>query len=128
MIKKTINYIDYDGNERSEEAWFNLSQAEIVEMNMNEQGGLEKVISRIISEQDNKKLFALFKNVVLTSYGKKSDDGRRFMKSEELSTEFSQTEAYSKLMMELLSGDAKTAEAFINGLVTSAGTAPIEVK
>lgn len=128
MIKKTINYIDYDGNERSEEAWFNLSQAEIVEMNMNEQGGLEKVISRIISEEDNKKLFALFKNVVLTSYGKKSDDGRRFMKSEELSTEFSQTEAYSKLMMELLSGDAKTAEAFINGLVTSAGTAPIEVK
>lgn len=128
MIKKTINYIDYDGNERSEEAWFNLSQAEIVEMNMNEQGGLEKVISRIISEQDNKKLFALFKNVVLTSYGKKSDDGRRFMKSEELSTEFSQTEAYSKLMMELLSGDTKTAEAFINGLVTSAGTAPIEVK
>lgn len=128
MIKKTINYIDYDGNERSEEAWFNLSQAEIVEMNMSEQGGLEKMIHRIISEQDNKKLFALFKNVVLTSYGKKSDDGRRFVKSEELSTEFSQTEAYSKLMMELLSGDAKTAESFINGLVNSAGTSPIEVK
>lgn len=128
MIKKTINYIDYDGNKRTEEAWFNLSQTELVEMEVSEQGGMEKMIKRIIAEQDNKKLFALFKNIVLKAYGKKSDDGRRFEKSEQLSTEFSQTEAYSKLMMELLSADTATSEAFINGLVISAGSTPVEVK
>lgn len=116
MLKKTITYVDYDGNERTEDFYFNLSKAEIAEMELSTAGGLDKMINRIIAEQDGKRIIELFKNLVLKAYGKKSDDGKRFIKSKELAEEFSQTEAYSDLFMELAT-DAKAAAAFVNGIV-----------
>ncbi len=116
MIKKTITYTDYDGNQRTEDLLFNLSKAELIEMELSEAGGMEKMLKRIIAEQDTKKIMEIVKAIILKSYGKKSDDGRRFIKSEELSKEFSQTEAYSELLIELMS-DEKAASAFMNGLV-----------
>lgn len=118
MLKKTMTYVDYDGNERTEDFYFNLSKAEIAEMELSVNGGLEGMINRIIQERDNAKIVATFKDLILKSYGKKSEDGRSFIKSPELSREFSQTEAYSDLFIELAT-DANSAAAFVNGIIPS---------
>lgn len=116
MLKKHIKYMDYDGNLREEDFYFNLNKAEIAEMEMSTAGGLDKMINQIIAEQDGKRIIELFKELVLKSFGKKSADGKRFIKSKELSEEFAQTEAYSDLFMELAT-DADAAAAFVNGII-----------
>lgn len=116
MLKKSITYTDFNGQEWTEDFYFNLSKAELMEMNLSSAGGLEVKLSRIINERDITKIAEIFKDIILRSYGKKSDDGKRFIKSEELSAEFEQTEAYSELFMELV-GDANKATAFIKGIV-----------
>jgi hypothetical protein len=115
MLKKTITYIDYDGEKRSEDFYFNLTRAEAIEWFHSEKGGLENFIKKIISEKDNKKLIAMFKELILKSYGEKSSDGKRFIKNDRLSEEFSQTEAFVELFMEL-STDAEAASAFVNAI------------
>ena len=113
MYAKTMTYTDYDGEERTETFYFNLTKAEIAEMELSSTGGLEQTIKEIIAAKDNAKLVQLFKGLVLKAYGVKSPDGRRFIKNDELREEFSQTEAYSDLFMELVS-DAGAAADFIN--------------
>lgn len=115
MFKKTINYVDYDGNERTEDFFFNFTKAELIEMQYSAVGGLQKYISNIISANDQPKLISLFKDLVLKAYGQKSPDGRRFIKSQELRDEFAQTEAYSIIFMELATND-KAAQEFVNGI------------
>lgn len=116
MLKKSIKYTDYNGVVREEEFNFNLSKAEIMEMEMGTVGGFSEMVQKIIAAQDTPSLIKLFKDLVLKAYGEKSPDGRRFIKSEELSTEFSQTEAYTELFMELAT-NAEEATKFINGIV-----------
>ena len=116
MIKKTVTYIDYDDVERIEDCYFNLTKAELAEMEMSTSGGMKKMLEQIIQEQDQKKLLEIFKEIFLKSYGKKSPDGRRFIKTPELRQEFEQTEAYSELFTEL-AFDAKAMAAFVNGII-----------
>lgn len=116
MLKKTITYSDYNGNERTEDFYFNLTKAEVTEMEMSTAGGLAEMIEKIIAAQDAPSIIKIFKDLVLRAYGEKSPDGKRFMKSDELSTAFSQTEAYSQLFMELAT-DADSAAKFVNGIV-----------
>ena len=116
MIKKTITYTDYDGNERTEDFYFNLTKAEVMEMEMMTDGGLEKTINKIIQTTDTKRIIELFKSIILKSYGEKSLDGRRFIKNDDIREAFSQTEAYSQLFMELAT-DAKAASEFVNGVI-----------
>lgn len=116
MIKKTITYTDYDGNERTEDKYFNLSKPELIEMQMSEAGGLEKKIEKISQEQDVAKIIELMKDIIQKSYGVKSDDGKRFIKNQEILDEFMQSEAYSELFMELAT-DANAASEFINGIL-----------
>ena len=116
MLKKTIKYTDYNGVERTEDFYFNLNKAEIMEMQLTTVGGLDAYLKKIISAQDMPTLMRIFKDLVLKSYGVKSDDGRRFIKNEKLREEFEQTEAYSILYMEL-STDAEAAAAFVNGII-----------
>lgn len=116
MLKKTITYTDYNGNERTEDFYFNLSKAEITEMEMGVTGGLVEMINRIVAAQDAPEIIKIFKDLILKSFGVKSPDGKRFIKSKELSTEFSQTEAYSDLYMELAT-NAEEAAKFVNGIV-----------
>lgn len=116
MLKKTISYEDYDGNERKEDFYFNLTKAEITEMELSKAGGLQGTIKKIIDAQDKAQIVALFKELILKSYGEKSDDGRRFIKSEEISIAFTQTEAYSNLFMELAT-DENAAADFVNGII-----------
>lgn len=116
MLKKTITYSDYNGTERTQDFYFNLSKAEILEMEMGTSGGLAEMIQRIVAAQDAPAIIKLFKDLILKAYGEKSADGKRFIKSEELSTAFSQTEAYSILFMELAT-DADAAAKFVNGII-----------
>ncbi|MEY8515326.1 hypothetical protein AALC25_00090 [Lachnospiraceae bacterium 29-84] len=116
MLKETIVYVDYNDMERTEDYYFNLTEAEIMEMEMSMNGGLAEMIKRIVKSQDFPSIVKIFKEIILKAYGEKSLDGRRFIKSEELSREFSQTEAYSKLFMKL-STDADAAARFMNGIV-----------
>lgn len=115
MFKKTITYTDFDGVERTEDFWFNFTKAELTEMQLMTDGGLDKYLDRIIKSKDQKAIVKAFKELVLKAYGVKSDDGRRFIKSDELRDEFSQTEAYSDIFVELAT-DEDAATAFINGV------------
>lgn len=116
MLKQTITYRDYNGTERTEDFWFNLSKAEVLEMEMSIGGGMAEMIQRIVNANDIPAIVGIFKNIILKAYGEKSPDGKRFIKSEELSTAFSQTEAYSQLFMKL-GTDAKAAADFVNGII-----------
>lgn len=120
MLIKTIKYTDYNGVEREEKFLFNLTKAELMEMELGKTGGLAESIKKIIEIQDTPSLVKIFKDLILKSYGEKSPDGKRFIKIDEngkpLSIQFSQTEAYSELFMEL-STDAKAAAEFVNGIV-----------
>ena len=116
MLKKTITYNDYNGVERTEDHYFNLTKAEVLEMEMGTTGGLAEWIKKVVAAQDQPAVIKLFKDLILKAYGEKSADGRRFIKSDEISTAFSQTEAYSILFMELAT-DTQAASDFVNGII-----------
>lgn len=116
MFAKTITYTDFNGTERKELFYFNLSEDELIEMEVGTNGGFADVLTRIIEAKDQPTLIKEFKKFILKAYGEKSPDGRRFMKSEEISKAFSETPAYTKLFMELAFNDKAAAE-FINKLI-----------
>lgn len=120
MLKKTIKYTDYNGVNREELFYFNLTKAEIMEMEMSTVGGFAEMIEKVVAAQDMPTLIKTFKDLILKAYGEKSPDGRGFIKYDDdgrpLSRKFEQTEAYSELFMELAT-DAEAATAFINGIV-----------
>jgi len=116
MLKETRTYVDYNGVERTEDFYFNLSKAELSELELTTPGGFQSLIQSVTETKDVPGLVKIFKQIILMAYGEKSADGRRLMKSEEISKAFSETEAYSDLFMELVS-DADKAAAFINGVI-----------
>lgn len=116
MVIKKIKYKDFNGVEREEEFMFNLTEAEITEMELMTDGGLSDSIKRIIAAQDTPQIIETFKKLLLKSYGQKSADGRLFIKNQKLTEEFTQTNAYSQFFMELATDD-KAAIAFINGII-----------
>jgi len=116
MLKKIITYTDYNGVERTEPFYFNLSKAELMEMELGVTGGMTEMLDKIIAAKDAPSLMKTFKEMIMKSYGIKSDDGKRLIKSEELSIAFTQTEAYSVLFMELITDD-KAAADFVNGII-----------
>lgn len=116
MYTKRMTYNDYNGVSRTEDLRFNFTKAELVEMEMLIPGGIQTMVQGIIDAKDRPELIKIFKKLILDSYGVKSPDGKRFIKSEELKTEFSQTEAYSDLFI-LLSSDDEEAAKFINGIM-----------
>lgn len=120
MLQKSIKYVDYNGVEREEIFLFNLTKAELMEMELGTTGGLTEMIQKIIQTKDQPSIIKIFKELILKAYGEKSADGKRFIKTDEhgnpLSRAFSETEAYSNLFMEL-STDDKAAAAFVNGII-----------
>lgn len=118
MLKKTFVYTDYNGNKREEDCYFNLSKAECMEMELSTNGGMKSYLERIVKEQDQEKIVKIFKELILKSYGIKSDDGKHFRKSPEISADFASTEAYSELFMELAT-DADAAAKFITAVLPS---------
>lgn len=116
MIKETIKYTDYNGNELVEDFYFNLSKSEIAEMELSYPNGLADHITKMTQSNNGAEIIKIFKELILSSYGRKSDDGKRFIKSYEESQAFSQTEAYSELFMKLAT-NADAAAEFVNGIV-----------
>lgn len=116
MIKETVKYIDYNGVEREDTLYFHFNKAEIAMMQMSVEGGMSERIQKIIDAKDQQEIIKLFKKLVLDSYGIKSEDGKRFEKSEQLRTEFEQSEAYSELFMTLAT-NTDEAIKFVNGIL-----------
>ena len=116
MFKKRIKYTDYNGNPREEDFYFNLTRAELTEMEFSSSGGLQNYIQKIIDAQSTQEILAVMKDLIFKSYGEKSLDGKYFNKSKEISEAFSHTEAYDILFMELAT-DEKAATEFINGII-----------
>lgn len=115
MYKYTVKYHDYNDVEREEDLYFNLTKAELMRMEMSQAGGMEAMLQQIIKEQDNKKIYAMFEEIVQSSYGVKSLDGRKFIKNQEVLDDFVQTEAYSEIVMHMLE-DPDFANEFIRGI------------
>lgn len=116
MLKKTITYTDYNGVERTEDFYFNLSKAEVLEMEASKVGGFSNIIQTIINTQEISSIIPIFKEIVLKAYGEKSLDGKRFVKNQEIADGFAQTEAFSQLFMELATDDT-AATSFVNGIM-----------
>lgn len=116
MIKKTVTYKDLNGKERTETFYFHYFESEIMDMEMSEEGGLAERIQRIIDAKDQASLLKVIKKFVIDAYGVKSDDGRRFNKSQEVKDAFVECPAYSKIYMELLTNDELAAE-FVNKVI-----------
>ncbi len=116
MFAKTITYTDFNDVERTETFYFNLSKAEIAEMQLTTDGGLTEKLQKIIDSKDQAEIFKMFKYLILKAYGEKSPDGKRFIKSEELSEAFSQTAAYDEFFMEI-GTNSDAAQAFVNGII-----------
>lgn len=116
MLKLTKTYTDFNDLSRTEDFYFNLTEAEVTEMELSVDGGLVEMINRITAARDGKQIIALFKDIVLRAYGEKSADGRRFIKNQEIRDGFAQTQVYSDLFMELAT-DAKKAAEFVNGIL-----------
>ena len=116
MLKKTITYTDYNGVERTEDFYFNLSRAELAEMQLMTEGGLAEKIQKISQSNDVPAITKIFKEIILKAYGEKSEDGKRFVKNAEIREAFEQTEAYSELFMAFMT-DENAAADFINGLI-----------
>lgn len=127
MIKKSITYTDYNGNERTEDFHFNLTKAEVMELEMSTKGGLAEMIQRIVAAQDQPAIIKIFKDLIIKAYGVKSPDGKRFIKNQEVVDEFVQTEAFSELFMELAT-DADAASKFVNGIVPASLAQQIAAK
>ena len=119
MFKKTIKYTDFDGNEREETFYFNLTEAEVTKMELGASGGYSNMLRRIIASQDSAEIMKTFERFIIDSYGEKSADGREFVKSPEITQKFMSTEAYSKLFIELCT-DTNAAAAFANGVLPKA--------
>lgn len=116
MHKETITYTDYNDVERTEDFYFNLNKAELLDLETGVTGGYTAMINKIIATQDTPTLMDTFRKLILMAYGEKSADGREFIKNEELRTSFKQTEAYSELYVKLATDD-KAAAKFIEGII-----------
>ncbi|OLU39740.1 hypothetical protein [Ileibacterium valens] len=116
MISKTIEYTDYNGNEVKDTFYFNLNEAEIIDMEMSKSGGLSEHIQKIIDTKDLPKLIKLFKTMLLKSYGEVSDDGKHFVKSKKIRKKFENSAAFPKLYMALATNDIEAAE-FVKGII-----------
>lgn len=116
MLKKSFTYTNFDGVEATETCYFNLSETELMEWQLSEDGGLAGRLQEVIDAKDTARLASFFKQLILKAYGEKSADGRYFMKSEEISNRFACTPMYDQLYMELMS-DANEASAFTNGIM-----------
>lgn len=125
MLRRELTYTDFDGNERTEEFFFHLTEAELTELQMSEYGGLEARLRKIVLAKDGVEIMKFFKDIFLKAYGIKSPDGRRFIKNDEVRKEFEETEAYSQLYMELVTDADKMAD-FIKAVIPANLSAKVD--
>lgn len=117
MLKKSITYVDYNGETRTEDFYFNLTKAEIIDMELSVEGGMSEYYKRILSAKDIPELIKVFKDLIKKSYGVKSADGKRFIKNEEVYNEFVQCPAYSELFTQIAMDADGFATEFVEGIM-----------
>lgn len=123
MLKKPITYTDYDNNERTENFWFNLDEAELLELQMKYPGGMKAMLEKMVEEQDGTKILATIKEIIMLAYGEKSIDGKYFTKSKEMSEAFTHTRAYSTLLMDMYRNPGAAAD-FMNAILPQTDEKP----
>ena len=116
MIKQDITYTNFEGEQETETLYFHLNKVELMEMQVSEKRGLAQYITDIQKAENNKEIFRLFKEIVLSSYGERSEDGKKFIKNERLREEFEGSLAYEELMVKLVT-EADFASKFVNGIM-----------
>jgi len=119
MIKETIKYEDYNGQEQSEDFYFNLTKLEMMEMEIDHdggKGGLKDYIDKLTKTTAGSEAYHLFKDIILASCGQKSDDGRRFIKNDEIRTDFEQSPAMAELIFSIIQ-DGEKAARFVRGIL-----------
>lgn len=121
MLKKTITYTDWNGNERTEDFYFNLTRVEVYQLEFSPEPGitLTDAITTLIKSQDMGKIISVIKEIILTAYGEKSPDGKRFMKNDELRKSFEENPAFDELYMSMVT-DSKVAADFMTGIMPNA--------
>ena len=124
MIKKRIKYEDFDGNQREEDFYFNLSKSELSKMQLSVSGGFDKLLEKVVNEKNVPEIMKTFEEIILTSYGEKSNDGKYFNKSPEMAEAFKHTAAYDELFMSILSSPDAATE-FIRGILPASVSAQI---
>lgn len=120
MLKKTITYTDWNGEDRTEDFYFNLTRVEIVELEYDVEAGtnLTDLLDTLIKSKDYGKIMSTIKKIILTAYGEKSSDGKRFMKNDDIRRSFEENPAFDELYMSLIT-DSKKAAEFISGIMPS---------
>lgn len=116
MIKETITYTDYNGTERTEDFYFNMTKTELLRMEQDKSGSFSGVLEKFIKAKDNADLFDAIEKFIFKAYGEKSADGRQFKKSEEISESFFQSPAY-EVLFDKLNGNSEYSYNFIMGIV-----------
>ena len=114
MLKKTITFKDFNGESTKDDFYFNLTQAEVAEMELSAEGGMQEFIKRITKTRDQAKLVALFKELIMKSYGERSIDGKRFYKNDQIRADFAASGAYSELFMELATNTQSAIDFIVN--------------
>jgi hypothetical protein len=125
MLKKTVTFEDLDGNEVTEDFYFHLSKADIIEMEASEQGGMAQHLAAMIATNDNGQILSAVKLILERTVGRRSEDGRRFERSKEITEAFMQSDAYSVVFMDLVTDAAKAAE-FFKGVIPAQAAAKLE--
>jgi len=125
MLKRVVKYVDFDGNEREETLYFNFTKAEVIKMEMSMAGGLVNYINRLVETKDESAMVTLWEEIILSAYGEKSSDGRRFIKGPDIRKAFSETQAFSDLFIEL-STDTAAASAFVNSIIPQPEAEPVK--
>lgn len=117
MVKETVTYTDFDGNEQTDTLRFHLSKIELVELEAQMPGGMSAFFEKVLKENDRKEIFKWFKEIVIMAYGVKSLDGKNFVKNDKIREDFKSSAAFSEFMMTLIQGGNDKMTAFINGII-----------
>ena len=120
MLKKTITYTDWNGEERTEDFYFNLTRVEVLELeyDVDAEGTLTEWLTDLVKSRDIDRIIRTVKKIILTAYGEKSADGRRFMKSDEIRRSFEENPAFDELYMTMVTDSSKAAE-FLTSIMPS---------
>ena len=116
MIKKTVKYVDFNGVDKSEDLYFNLTKTELNNLNFKHHGTYSDQLKAIVDNKDVKLVTELFAEIIQRGYGIKSEDGRNFRKSPEILYDFTTSAVYDALMTELLENADEAANLFVGML------------
>lgn len=116
MLKKTFTYTDFNGNEQTEDFYFHISASEAVEFEFSDNRRMTNILNAIVDEKDNRRILAMFKEIVLMAVGRKSEDGRRFVKNDDIREDFKSSPAYDQLFLSLMT-DGDASASFIRAIL-----------